>query len=473
ILYGRLDGACQLLETLLNPSWLRTALAVPDQRRRVLSAFGVLATEQQDNALARSSALRHWLDTEEIFPNAGKEATARAAEALAVLLDPEPSEFEPRIAGAAHAELLNALVEATHFSIVYDDYAKLIEDSIDEQLAWRSGKVGSSAPPDAAAPAAPTSVKSAPAARRPQFDPQTRAFDLTLDNLVVQAAAQQFAKDALAQRDTQALVTLLQKHPVGKESIQDDIPPSVLLELTAHTLLVLRNCILNSLGPRRSEAVRSQRIYRVFVDWPLRALYALANLIRERPAHGGIALGLLAYFLLAVIVDVCVFDSLWALAGWRGYVTSFALIALPLSCLAAAAGLVAASEYSWKSARSSYLLLARHILLWIVRVGAALAALVPIYIAYAYVAGWVSVALAGVLCRLPWFPGCNDSGSVVVLSTAAAVSFFVGKLTARRPLHSPASAAREEDDESSRNTTGGGDPPSSATGTRPLAVAAE
>lgn len=450
ILYGRLDGACQLLETLLNPSWLRTALENPRQRELVLRSFGVGAEAQRDGTL-RSVALERWLSAPDIFPRAGQEAIERVARALSGLLDPAAlPDFEQRISGAAYGELLDALVEATHFSILQDDYAKLIQDSVDEQLAWRSGKV------------ATTGAQAPSRAAQPQLDPQTRAFDLTLDNLAVEVAARQFANAALAgKQESRELAQLLGNYHVGRESIAGDIPPSVLFELAAHALLILRNCVINSFGPAHASAIRGHRGYIVFVDWPLRAFHALAVLVRRRPAHGGIALGLLAYFLLALLVDLCFFDSLWKLQGWRGYLGTLLFVGLPLGCLFAATALVGASEYSWKSVQSSHLRLARSVLSGMGWSFAGLAVLAPVYVAYAYVAATVSGALQPVLCKASWLPAgsCSRAGYVVVLAVAVAISFGIGRRTA--PGAGPGPLRRALNWLKSK-LGNGGDPPASS-----------
>ncbi|HKO94866.1 MAG TPA: hypothetical protein VJU61_27120, partial [Polyangiaceae bacterium] len=397
-----------------------------------------------------TTALERWLSAPDIFPNAGRDAIGRVARVLSALLEPaQLPDFEQRISGPAYTELLDALVEATHFSILQEDYAKLIQDSVDEQLAWRSGKVAADGAPRWHAP-------------QPQLDPATRAFDLTLDNLAVEVAARQFANAALAgKQESRELAYLLRNYHVGRESIQNDIPPNVLLELAAHALLVLRNCILNSFGRERADAIRGNRFYRIFVDWPLRAFYALAVLIRKRPAHGGIALGLLAYFLLALLVDLCFFDALWKLQGWRGFLGTFVFVGLPIGCLLSASALITASEYSWKSVQSSHLRVARRVLLWIVAGAALLALLAPIYLAYAYAAAAVSSALQPALCRLSWLPAgaCGEAGYVVVLAVAAGISFGLGRGTA------PASGAgllRRVLDKRKKGGGHGGEPPASS-----------
>jgi patatin-related protein len=476
ILYGRLDGACQLLETLLNQSWLRTSLARPQQRRNALSALG-LAPEEQEAAVSRGPALRRWLVDQDIFPHAGKAAVDGVADALSALLDPHLSadEFEARIDDESHSKLLDALVQATHFSILQEEYPQLIADSIDEQLGWRT--VRTKAPASELAmheePVA-GAASSGPSKPRSRFAPETRSFDTALDGLAIEAAAFQFARDALDKKlDSETLHRLLKKHPVGGEEIQGDIPPSVLLELTARSLLILRNCIINSFGPERASAIRGNRFYRVLVDWPLRALHALSLLIRERPTHGGVAIGLLCYFMLALVMVVAFFGSLWELQGWRGYVAWVVFAGVPLLSLAAAAALVTANEYSWKGVLIAQQRQAKVLLGGVLKATLAVLALSVAYVVYAYSTAFASRVLEPVLCRVDVFPrSCYDSGSFVVLVAAAATSFGVGWFVSRRSSSATEGAlTKSKVQKNDPNDRQG--PTSSARGGMPLPTAAE
>jgi hypothetical protein len=212
-----------------------------------------------------------------------------------------------------------------------------------------------------------------------------------------------------------------------------DIPASVLLELAARSLLIVRNCVVNSLGTERAAAVRQHRAYKVFVDWPLRAFHALAKLIRDRPVHGGVALGLLAYFSLAVLIDVVFFSSVVGQTGWRGYVAAWTFVGLPLICLAAATTLVIVTDYSWKALRTPSQRLARHLLIGLAGLALVLSCGAVVYLAYAYVSNAINPLLAPLLAQLSWWPkGFERPGDVVVLVVLAALSFGLGKWTQRR-----------------------------------------
>jgi patatin-related protein len=425
ILFGRLDGSCQLIETLLNPSWLLTTLEQPEQRQRVLTSFGISEEAAQKDAEQRTLGLKRWLldPRNDVFPNAG-EAVERVARALSALLDPSTlvANFEKeKTRGPTYEELLDALVEATHYSILQADYHQIITDSLEEQLRWQTANV--------------KRAVNDTGSKVPAFDIEKRAFDHDLDPLAVLAAAHQFARDAKAKgQDSQSLARLLRESPVGREDPARDIPASVLIELAARSLLILRNCIVNSLGLERAAAVRRHRAYQVFVDWPLRAFHALAKLLRDRPVHGGVALGLLAYFSLAALIDVVFFPELIGQSGWRGYVAACTFVGLPLICLGAATTLVILTEYSWKALRTPTQRMARQLLISIAGLTLLLACGAVVYVAYAYVSNAINPVVEPLLARLALWPpeGFDRPGDVVVLAVLSALSFGIGKWTQRR-----------------------------------------
>ncbi len=427
IFCGRLDGACQLLETLLNVSWLRTTLGKPQQRNRALALLGV-AGDARTDATRRAAGIQAYLSKEEIFPRAHAAALERVGSALAALLDPAASPaFEVRLGGQGYEELLDALVEGTHLSILADEYHKLIEDSIDEQLRWRAGPIQG----DRASSAVAAQSAAGQSRNLPRFDPNMRAFDTELDGLALVSAAREFSERVqLSRVDLAAIRQLHRDYPVGAESLERHVPRTVLLELVAHALLIARNCMLNSLGPERANAVRKNGAYRLFVDWPLRVFHVLARQLRERPAHAGILLALLAYVLMAVIVNVLFPDALWELTGWRSVVLEFGFVAVPLACLAFLAALLAGSEYGRRGHGAWFASVLRGVFRWIGVVGGLFALGAPLY--------WLNARAEPVLSE--WFEpfacwlkpvigtACEHTGRALLLGFSVALGIGIGAL---------------------------------------------
>lgn len=345
ILWGRLDGACQLVETLLNPHWIATTLGEPAERRRVLRLFGVTSPE---DLAARARGIAAWLSAEQIFPRAGEAAIEAVAQALAVLLEPADAgeAFAARAADQREA-LLDALVEAAHLDILATDMGEVIEDAIREQLVWKQGRTAS--PAAAPAPGGSSGGAGVPAPTA-AFDPGTRAFDITVDDAVLTAAAHQLATKALepvagpAERGR----FFRTRYRVGGESVERDIPRLVLLEIVAHALLVVRNCVINSLGAQNAADVRGNHLYKLVVDWPLRTFHFLARTLRGSPTKvESFLLGTGAYVALAVFVNVAFPELLAGQQGLRHAAAVGLFVVLP----AAALGLAVLVLLPWTGGR--------------------------------------------------------------------------------------------------------------------------
>jgi patatin-related protein len=344
LLFGRLDGSCQILETLLNTSWLSRTLGTPAQRREALARLGVLDAEATDRD-ARAGAVRRWLVEAAIFPRAGEEAVTAAADAVAELLDPLRA---PDASDGSRERLLDALVSACHLDIVDTDYKTIVEDAINERLDWRQSRVaGSDAQAQGAAAPRPA-PESVADPSPPKFDLRTRAFDVTLDNAVLASAARMIANDALERPASAAeRAALLKANPVAAETIARDIPRVVLLRIVAQALLVLSNCVINSLGAGRASDVRSSRIYRFLVDWPLRAFHAIAVSLARAPRWRAVfAAAAGVYLVLAVAANLVLGPAAADQPLWRWAIVQVLFRALPLVCaVAAVVALSGAEEY--------------------------------------------------------------------------------------------------------------------------------
>ncbi len=443
ILCGRLDGACQLIETLLNEGWLRASLGSSAQRDSVL--LRMFTDVDMDPAGAADSTVRkaaivRWLEKNAIFPSAGAKAVDGVARALTALLSPHATKaaFQDHVHGSALGELHDVLVEATHLDILATDYSVVIRDSVAEQLEWQTGVVAKVVAKVVARKDTATDAFDTKSDQLPTFDPETRAFDMELDDLAVAAAARQFANNALVgKQDPAELKELYRAYRVGAENIADNIPRTVLLEIVAQTLLVVRNCVLNSFGEDRAEAVRGSRIYKLFVDWPLRVFHALAVRMRKRPGQSGILLVLLGYFLVGLLANVVTYPKAIGDAnGWRGSLGTVLFVALPLVCLVFLLALLSGSEHGRRGPGAALAAATRMVLKVVgLAVGAA-AVLAPIYFASVYaeplVRGWLTPAL----CAADAPPGdaCTHAARVLVLLVALGVGCVVGVRIAGRQL---------------------------------------
>ena len=254
---------------------------------------------------------------QEIFPRATPAALTAAAEALATLLDPtgDRAAFEARLGAGLHERLLDALVEACQLDILAEDLPSVVEDAVSEQIAWKQ-----------------TPERAGGAGKGATFNVHAFSFDGVVDDAAVTAAARKLASDALADPQRTGLgAYFTSSYRVGAESVESAIPQSVLLEMAAHGLRVMRNCVVNSLSPGRARDVRRNSLYKVFVDWPLRAFHELATTLRRAPARLHLfAVGAWIYFALALVVNVTSFQALYRQVSVSRVVAMFVLVVLPV-----------------------------------------------------------------------------------------------------------------------------------------------
>jgi hypothetical protein len=89
---------------------------------------------------------------------------------------------------------------------------------------------------------------------------------------------------------------------MGRERIENDVPRLVLLELLGRTLIVVRNSLLNALGPY-ADTIRSNLVYRLLLDWPLRLFALLTAQLRRSPtSENDMLLAAVLYAVLSGLV---------------------------------------------------------------------------------------------------------------------------------------------------------------------------
>ncbi len=220
ILWGRLDGLCQLTETLLEP----------ERVCEILSARGTTST---------LAALVGVTDLEQLFPNAGAERLLHLESAFAAMAHAAPAggdAFETVWPG-----FLEALIETGHSEILADDLATVIRDAAEQAVRWNNFPVdvkdGTSRPGVSIQP------------ERLVFRQGDRPLDPTLAALLFETAC---AADRLAPGSGSPLdrVAFFREHyRVGRESVAGHIPPEVLANTATKALNVAYRAMLNALPP--------------------------------------------------------------------------------------------------------------------------------------------------------------------------------------------------------------------------------
>jgi hypothetical protein len=307
ILWGRLDGVCQLVETLAARDWLVATLPVAARRP-------LFDCERSTPPSERAMRVVAWLERHAVFPRAGAKLRAEIAAEIARLLEvvfgDAKSEEEARAALDSHlaaswSRLVDALVRAAHLDVLDDELPKVVEDAAFEQMHWNQ-----LATHDDRRHACPDDVS---------FDPKTLTFSANgthFDPLLLSLTSRELARKALGELragdDPTALETYFRSYRVGTETITADVPRVVLLELGGRAALVTEQCLVESF-PRPGD-VREHWLFRACVDWPLRVFDATARFLRYAPgARKPFVVASIAYIALAVVVN-----TLWLRALYAG-----------------------------------------------------------------------------------------------------------------------------------------------------------
>ena len=287
IMWGRLDGVCELIETLLTKTSLLEGMRNDAARMRAREALlpsdgspSPLDEWFKDSSDAAVQKIKSWVlkMTDEV-PGVRQQAVDE-------LVPEDP---------AQPGSLRELLIETAQFRILHESLPQVFEDSIKEQVEWKQVR------------------------RRSKDDPEKLEWlgtDVAVDGAAIDALAvvggRKVMEDLGQGRPIEEspqnsrLGQTFSKFRIGSEEVLNGgVPPLVLADIAARTLLVLRQCILGSFSPATAGKVRASTLYRWGVDLPLRAFYGLVVFLKTVPGfQAAIFLGLSALSLLALFVGL-------------------------------------------------------------------------------------------------------------------------------------------------------------------------
>lgn len=284
ILWGRLDGLCQLVESLLKPERIREVL---ETRRSPAELRQLVA-----GALAPAT----------LFPRAGRHTHEAMELWLSRLLADDPATREEALAPEEFDRFVRLLVEAAQFEVISDDLPVVIRDAVDEQTEWN--RFRSTATPPAPAPAYDPGQGIFYTPGKGELDP---LFLTVAADELTNAAIQRLTRtdDPPASRPGESTLGrfFTDHYQVGSEEFLRDIPPSALLATLSTALLDVRNTFLAILG-FRAERVRKALLYKI-INGILVAFHGLTHLLR-RDVYWVVALliTLAALSLLTLVIGV-------------------------------------------------------------------------------------------------------------------------------------------------------------------------
>ncbi len=289
ILWGRLDGVCQLVETLVTADRLGQIVRHDRWRARVRQA------------LFDGAALRPEYSPSALFPHSGAPSHSAFEAWLTTLFgDDGPA----RTGALAEADrMVTLLVEMAQLEILAEEIPSVIGDALDEQNEWNRFQAQEELP--------------TPEVGQPPF--VYRSTQKKLDPFVSAVASAQQARRAFGElvgddrsaadpKQTPLGRFFIERYRVGSEELGRDVPSVVLLDVMASTLLVVKNCLLAAFGDD-APRIRAHPLYRYTLALPLRVFYGLAKLSRRVPGLG------LAILVGVVLVCVLALASAYFFAG--------------------------------------------------------------------------------------------------------------------------------------------------------------
>jgi patatin-related protein len=267
IMWGRLDAVCQLTECLLTP-----------ERILQLSRGGGKAATRVSNI---------GLDLAEMFPGANR----KDLEDLQVDLDSLEAYAQEHVDAhnpkeSRFSQFLSRLVLVTQGPVFDEEIPTVLKTAIKEQVDWNNYRVPHSGvvPFNTERQVWATGVK--------KIDRAVLAYAQSELMTNIKSATPGFWRRYFEQG----------KYNVGEEVVLEAIPAPILLEMTTHSSLILENCLLAAAGPKRSQRIRDNVIYRFGLSYPVRAAYGFARFQRSAPEFAKSAIVLVATLALTLII---------------------------------------------------------------------------------------------------------------------------------------------------------------------------
>ena len=270
IMWGRLDGACRLLDALLTEERLGRSVGNPEVRRR----------------LARD--LKDELNPKKLFPHAGARIQEDVANWLKRLASEDEATWKQAVKEKESHELL---LWCAQLEILQEDLPKVLEDAATEQLEWNNIRTDRGFKKTAV-----------------RLDPSLRLVDARQSVQTFMKGLQEDPSEFSVIKNAPIAKYFIKDYAVGGESLQDDIPPAVLAETITAASLVARNCLVHAF-PKQGEQLRANLFFKALVDWPLILAHTMAAFARrERTFYlAGLAV-LYTYALLALVGGVVVLE---------------------------------------------------------------------------------------------------------------------------------------------------------------------
>jgi patatin-related protein len=265
ILWGRLDGACELIDVLLKSERLHELFGSSEVDAQLLAGLELTIPDIESDPTALPlpqgdrKQLFRWL----------RLLISRDATERRTALDEFDASKQP---GRSSNGPMDWIILGAQLEALRPGLADVFSDHHSESLEHSRPGVGSLGESDVAK--------------------QT-----------------QESMDSIGNTPEQLIQFFRDKYKVGAEDLSN-VPAFVVADWVTRGLILARNSLLVSAG-KRAEAIRSQLVFQILFGWPLRALAELSALLRRAPHRlADFTLAALAYIVLSVTVLVLFYQDI-------------------------------------------------------------------------------------------------------------------------------------------------------------------
>jgi patatin-related protein len=336
ILWGRLDGLCQLAETLLTRERMAQMVGSENGRQKLRQQFFRASPAGQPPEWHEA------LDPALLFPRAGMPTHEKCRRWLTDLLSDDPDTRRNALDPERFDTMVTLLIEAAQLEVLGEEVPHVITDALDEQHEWNRYQAPAKRQQQRTASDDTSFDQAAPpwVFIPSKLHPDPLVSILASTERTQTAMALLMASDGTAPRPRETLLGRFfrDRYKVGSEMLLRDIPTPVLLEILATALLVVHNVVLGFFSTEAQRRMKQSLLYRLGLSWPLRAFYGLTILTHRSPRAGlAVLIGAIILSAFALSAGIIGWNRIWFPPGMFSLPWFTAFILIPLLILIIAA----------------------------------------------------------------------------------------------------------------------------------------
>ncbi len=179
---------------------------------------------------------------------------------------------------------LNLLIEMAQLEILHEELPQVLTDAAAQQAEWNRFRLPFQKETETATPAKAKQTRYARFETAPGFvDPALATVAAVQTIGTLQASWAIGAAVAAAPRETPIGKFFEQDYAVASETVESGLPALTAAGLLTHTLIVVNNCIMGSIGQPLRSKISKNPIYIFGISLPLRTSHGLVQLWTRAP----------------------------------------------------------------------------------------------------------------------------------------------------------------------------------------------